>query len=141
MTSDITTKTHEGSVTMVISQYLRLSLRVTWRICLRGLIVLLLSAPTMLSYAEDSVPMAATAINPTLPGARAGMLTKAQGVMVLIDRTAYNLAAIALVEDRFGTPLSIQDLQCSDVQYRVQYWTAPELGPDQILQLIVSFPE
>jgi hypothetical protein len=85
--------------------------------------------------------MPATVINPTLPGARAGMLTKAQGAMVLIDRTAYNLAAIALVEDRFGTPLSIQDLQCSDVQYRVQYWTAPELGPDQIVQLIVSFPE
>ncbi len=85
--------------------------------------------------------MPATAINPTLPGARAGILTRAQGTMLFIDRTEYSLAPIALVEDRFGTPLSIQDLQCNDVQYRVQYWTAPILGHDQIVQLIVTFPE
>ena len=69
------------------------------------------------------------------------MLTVAQGTRLLIDRTAYTLAPIALVEDRFGTPLSIHDLQCSDAQCRVQYWTAPAFGPDQIVQLIVSFPE
>jgi hypothetical protein len=126
---------------MLISQYSRLSLRVTWRICLRGLIVLLLSAPTMLSYAKDSAPMPATVINPTLPGARAGILTKAQGTMLLIDRTEYSLAPVAAVEDRFGTPLSIQDLQCNEAQYRVRYWTVPHLGHDQILQLIVTFPE
>ena len=141
MTSDISTKTQVCGVTMRISQYKSLYLGVTLRFVLTGLSALLLSALTVPSYAMDSAPMPATAMNPTLPGARAGILTKAQGAMLVIDRTEYRLAAIALVQDRFGTPLSIQDLQCHDVQYRVQYWTAPDMGHDQVMQLIVSFPE
>jgi hypothetical protein len=141
MTADISTKTHECGGNMVMSDHPRLHLGVTMRFILTGLIVLLLSAPTLPSYANDSAPMPARAVNPTLPGARAGILTKAQGTMLLIDRTEYSLAPVAAVEDRFGTPLSIQDLQCNEAQYRVRYWTVPHLGHDQILQLIVTFPE
>jgi hypothetical protein len=100
-----------------------------------------LSTLTLPLNAQDSAPMAATAINPTLPGSRAGMLTVAQGTRLLIDRTTYSLAPIAVIEDRFGTPLSIHDLQCPEAQCRAQYWTMPAFGHDQIVQLIVSFPE
>jgi hypothetical protein len=111
------------------------------RLILTGITLVTLSTLTVPAYTQDSAPMPATAINPTLPGSKAGMLTKAQGTTLFIDRSTYTLAPIAHVEDRFGTPLSIQDLQCNDAQYRVQYWTAPELGHDQIVQLIVTFPE
>jgi hypothetical protein len=141
MTIEIATKTQVCGVTMEINQCKRLHLGVTLRFVLTGLSVLLLSTLTVPSYAMDSALMTALAINPTSPGARAGMLTRAQGTMLVIDRTEYRLAPIAVVEDRFGTPLSIQDLQCHDVEYRVRYWTAPDMGHDQIMQLIVSFPE
>jgi hypothetical protein len=141
MTSDISTKTQVCGVTMRINQCKRLYLGVPLRFVLTGLSVLLLSILTVPSYALDSAPMPGVAINPLLSGARAGILTKAQGAMLVIDRTEYRLAPIAVVQDRFGTPLSIQDLQCHDVQYRVQYWTVPDLGHDQVMQLIVSFPE
>ncbi len=52
MTSDISTKTHECGAIMVISHYPRLSLGVTMRFVLPGLIVLLLSTPTLPSYAQ-----------------------------------------------------------------------------------------
>jgi hypothetical protein len=103
--------------------------------------LLLVSTLTSPLYGKDSAPTTATAMNLTLPGSRAGMLTRAKGTMLLIDRTEYSLAPMALVEDKFGTPLSIQDLQCNDAKCRVQYWTAPDMGHDQILQMIVSFPE
>jgi hypothetical protein len=141
MTSDISTETQQSGGTMGMSCYSRRYLRVVWRLTLTGMTLVLLSTPTAPLYAKDSEPMTATAINPALPGSRVGILTRAQGTMLFIDRTAYNLAPIAHVQDRFGTPLSIQDLQCNDAQYRVQYWTAPELGHDQIVQLIVTFPE
>ena len=130
MRSDISTETQQSGGTMGMM-----------RLILTGMTLVILATLTVPVYAQDSEPIPAAAINPTLPGSRAGMLTKAQGTMLFIDRTTYTLAPIAHVEDRFGTPLSIQDLQCNDAQYRVQYWTAPELGHDQIVQLIVTFPE
>lgn len=141
MTTDISTKTQLCDVTIGISQGSRRSLHVAKRVVLVGIVAAIMSTLALPLYAKDSVPMIPAAINPTLPGVRVGTLTKAQGTTLFIDRTAYSLAQVAMVEDRFGTPLSIRDLQCNDVQYRVQYWTAPELGPDQILQLIVTFPE
>ena len=141
MSSDISTKTQECGVSISKRPYSRVYLGVKLRFIVTGLIVLLLPTVTAPSYAKDSAPMQVTAVNPALPGSRAGLLTRAQGTMLVIDRTTYSLAPSALLEDRFGTPLSIQDLQCNEAQCRVQYWTVPDLGPDQILQMIVSFPE
>ena len=107
MAVDIFTKTREGGVTIGISYYFILSLGVTLRFTLSGLIVLVLSSLTAPSYANDSVLCQR---QPLIQPCRAkGMLTNAQGAMLDIDRTAYLcLAAIALVEDKFGTPLSFR---------------------------------
>lgn len=102
------------------------------------LFVVILALP---SFANDFMPMTPTAINRGLPGSRTGVLTKAEGAMLHIDRTAYTLAPIALVEDKFGTPLTMKDIQCRDVEYAVQYWVATDHDHTQILQLIVTFPE
>ncbi len=141
MALDSSTKTQQSGVIIRMSCFSRGYTALTMRLVRTGITLGILSTLTLPVYAMDSEPVPAIAINRTLPGVRAGMLTRAQGTMLLIDRTAYHLAPMAQVEDRFGTPLSIHDLQCNDAQYRVQYWTAPEWGHDQIVQLIVIFPE
>jgi hypothetical protein len=95
----------------------------------------------MPSLAKELMLMAPTPINRALPGMRAGLLTQAQGSVLRIDRATFTLAPQALVEDKFGTPLMLQNLQWKDVEFDVQYWLAPDQGPNQIMQMIVSFPE
>jgi hypothetical protein len=93
------------------------------------------------SFAMDVAPIPLPAVNQALPGSRAGILTKAQGTILQIDRATYTLAPIALVEDRFGTALALKDIQCNDVEYSVRYWVATDQRQNQIVQMIVSFPE
>jgi hypothetical protein len=118
-----------------------ISLTLTWKLTLLVLILLVLATLAVQSFAMDSASMLTPGINHGLPGSRAGILTRAQGTMLHIDRVTYTLSPLALVEDRFGTALTLRDIQCNDVEYRVQYWMATDKAPNQIMQLVVSFPE
>lgn len=80
-------------------------------------------------------------IDRSLPGSRKGMLTKATGAILGIDRASYTLAAGALVEDKFGFPLPPHVYQADGVEYDVQYWLGTVSADRQITQLIITFPE
>jgi hypothetical protein len=103
------------------------------------LFVIILALPSF--AARDVMPMTPTAINRALPGSRTGVMTKAEGAMLHIDRATYTLTPFALVEDKFGTPLMIKDIQCRDVEYAVRYWVDSDHDRNHILQLVVTFPE
>lgn len=115
------------------------SLNLRWNLTLLSVIVLM--TLVLPSFAMDVAPIPIPGVNQALPGSRAGILTKAHGTILQIDRATYTLAPIALVEDRFGTALALNDIQCNDVEYSVRYWVTTDQGQNQILQMIVSFPE
>ena len=117
------------------------SLKLTWKVSLLLLILVVLVSLTLKSFAMDMTPMPTAVINHGLPGMRMGILTKAQGTMLHIDHATYTLAVTALVENKFGTALTLTDIQCHDVEYGVRYWVATDKGQNQILQMIVTFPE
>jgi hypothetical protein len=117
------------------------SVKLTRNVILVLLILLVLVIVALPSFAEDIVPMPSMVINRELPGSRTGVLTKALGAMLQIEHASYTLSPVALVEDRFGSPLTLKDIQCHDVEYKVQYWVAADHDRSQILQLIVTFPE
>jgi len=117
------------------------SMNVTRNVILVLLVLLFLGILALPSFGEDTMPMPSTIINRALPGTRTGILTKAEGATLQIDHVSYTLSPVALVEDKHLTPLTIKDIQCHDVEYKVQYWVATEHDHSQILQLIVTFPE
>ena len=117
------------------------SLKLTWKLSLLLLILVVLVSLTLKSFAMDVTPMPTGVINHGLPGMRVGILTKAQGTMLHIDHATYTLAPTALVENKFGTALTLMDIQCHDVEYGVRYWVATDKGQNQIVQMIVTFPE
>ena len=117
------------------------SVNVIRNVILVLLILLVLLIIALPSFAEDIMPMPSMVINRELPGSRTGVLTKAEGATLQIDHVSYTLSPVALVEDKHLTPLTIKDIQCHDVEYKVQYWVATEHDHSQILQLIVTFPE
>ena len=124
------------------TEYRRHTLSTAWQILLTLLIllyVLILALPAF--AATEAVSVMPSSINRALPGSRTGVLTSAQGPVLQINRDMYRLAPTALVEDKHGTALSVQDLKWQDVEFRVQYWTASELGPNHISHLIINFPE
>jgi hypothetical protein len=77
----------------------------------------------------------------TLPGSRTGMLTEAKGGAVLIDHTNYVLAPDALIEDRAGNQLQLQNLFWNDVELPVQYWLGTGGAQNLITQMIVTLAE
>jgi hypothetical protein len=104
-------------------------------------IILFLTSVILPSFAKDPLPVSSPAINRSLAGSRTGVLTKVQGVVFHIDRITYTLAPQALVEDKFGTPLAPNETEWNDVEFRVQYWLATDLGPNLIRQLIITLPQ
>ncbi len=80
-------------------------------------------------------------IDRSLPGSRKGLLMKAQGTTVWIDRGMYSLAPGALVESSPGDPLPASSLKWDGVEFEVQYWLGTGLADRQITQLIITFPE
>ena len=76
-----------------------------------------------------------------LPGSRKGLLIKAQGTTVWIDRAMYSLATGALVESNSGEPLPASSLKWDGVEFEVQYWLGTGSADRQITQLIITFPE
>ena len=117
------------------------SVNLTRNFILVLLILLLLVIVALPSFAEEIMPMPSTVINRALPGSRTGVLRNALGAVLQIEHASYTLSPVALVEDRFGSPLTLKDIQCQDVEYKVQYWVATDHDHSQILQLIVTFPE
>ena len=117
------------------------TLKLTWKLSLFLLVLVVFATLTAKSFAMDVTTMPTAVINHGLPGMRMGILTKAQGAMLHIDQAIYALAATALVENKFGTALTLQDIQCHDVEYRVRYWVATDKAQNQIVQMIVTFPE
>ena len=77
----------------------------------------------------------------SLPGKRTGVLTRAQNGIVSIDRTAYPLAADAVIQTKSGKPLEKKNLKLDDVQHHVDYWLGTDSADKQIVQLIIYFPE
>jgi hypothetical protein len=68
-------------------------------------------------------------------------MTRAHARTVLIDRDHHPLAPEILIEDRKGSPLTIETLQRfrwnSGIEIEVRYW-----GPaNMITQMIVTLPE
>jgi hypothetical protein len=141
MSPDLLTMTKDYPFPLPTSRERFISLTLTWKLSLLVLILLVLVTLAVRSFAMDSAPMLPLGINHDLPGSKAGILTKAQGAMLHIDRVVYALSPLALVEDRFGTPLTLTDIQSNDVEYRVLYWVATDRSQNQIVQLVVSFPE
>jgi hypothetical protein len=105
------------------------------------IIFLFLTSLILPSFAKDPLLSSSATINRSLSGSRTGVLTKSEGAVLHIDRMTYTLAPQALVEDKFGTPLTPNDTRWNDVEFRVQYWLAPDLGPNLIRQLIVTLPQ
>ncbi len=93
------------------------------------------------SPAPQVQPAQPAKIDRSLPGSRTGILTRAKGGTVWIDRASYALAPNALVEKKAGTPLQLQDYQWDGVAYNVQYWLGTGSADRQITQLIITFPE
>jgi hypothetical protein len=123
------------------TEYRRHTLSAFWNVLLMFLILLYVVILALPALAAEPTPFSPTSINRSMPGARTGILTNAQESVVQINRDMYRLAPMALVEDKHGTPLSVHDLKWQDVEFRVQYWTANELGPNYITQLVINFPE
>jgi len=80
-------------------------------------------------------------IDRSLPGSRKGLLMKAQGTTVWIDRAMYSLAPGALVESNSGEPLPASSLKWDGVEFEVQYWLGAGSADRQITKLIITFPE
>jgi hypothetical protein len=141
MSPDSLTMTQKYPFPLPTSRERFISLTLTWKLTLLVLILLVLATLAVQSFAMDSAAMLTPGINHDLPGSRAGVLTRAQGTMLHVDSVTYTLSPIAVVEDRFGTPLTLRDIQCNNVEYRVLYWVATDKATNQIVQLVVSFPE
>lgn len=82
-----------------------------------------------------------TKIDRSLPGSRLGQMTKAQRGTVVIDRTTYALAPQVLIEERSGMSLTPQDLQWWEGEFDVQYWIGTGELRNQIIQMIVAYPQ
>ena len=141
MALDLFPTTQDYPFPMPAQGYWGRSVNVTRNVILVLLVLLFLGILALPSIGEDTMPMPSTIINRALPGTRTGILTKAEGATLQIDNISYTLSPVALVEDKHLTPLTIKDIQCHDVEYKVQYWVATEHDHSQILQLIVTFPE
>ena len=141
MALDLFPTTQDYPSPMAAQGYRGRSANITRNVILVLLVLLLVLILALPSFADDIIPMPSTFINRTLPGSRTGILTKAEGAMLQIDHVSYTLSPVALVEDKFLTPLTIKDIQCHDVEYAVRYWIATDHDHSQILQLIVTFPE
>ena len=141
MALDLFPTTQDYPFPMPAQGYWGRSVNVTRNVILVLLVLLFLGILALPSIGEDTMPMPSTIINRALPGTRTGILTKAEGATLQIDHVSYTLSPVALVEDKHLTPLTIKDIQCHDVEYKVQYWVATEHDHSQILQLIVTFPE
>lgn len=131
----------DPSFSLPTRRYAGRSVNRLWNLSLMFLIVLVLLTLTLPPFVKDVLPTALMPINRSQPGSRIGVLTHAQGAILKIDRTTYTLVPLALIEDKFGTPLMLSDLTCNDVEFDVQYWLGTDFGPNHILQLVVSFPE
>jgi hypothetical protein len=105
------------------------------------LIVCLVSGFVPLATSKEQAVISIPMVNRSLPGSLTGILTKASLGAVRIDRSTYPLAPRALIEDKFGMPLMSQDLHWDDVEFDVRYWLGTEETRNQIIQMIVTFPE
>ena len=76
-----------------------------------------------------------------LPGMQKGVLTKAKGGTVWIDRTAYTFAADAVIENKSRRSFQVKDLKWDDVEYPVDYWLEAESSGKRITQMVIYFPE
>ena len=76
-----------------------------------------------------------------LEGKQKGVLTKAKGETVWIDRTAYPLAPDAAIQGTSGRTVRAIELKWDDVDYSVEYWLGTESTDKQIIQMIIYFPE
>jgi len=141
MALDLFPTTQDYPSPMAAQGYRGRSANVTRNVILVLLVLLFLVILALPSFADDIMPMPSTVINRALPGSRTGVMTKAEGAMLQIDHVSYTLSPMALVEDKFLTPLTIKDIQCHDVEYAVRYWVVTEHDHRQILQLIITFPE
>ena len=141
MSPDPFTMSRDCSVPMPANRERAGSLKRTWKLSLLLLTLVVLVTLTLTSFAMDGTPMPTAVINQGLPGMKMGILTTAQGTMLQIDHATYTLAPTALVEDKFGTALTLKQIQCRDAEYRVRYWVATDKSQNQILQLIITFPE
>ncbi len=141
MALDLFPTTQDYPAPMAVQGYSGHSVNVIRNIILVLLVLLFLVILVLPSFADDIMPMPSTVINRTLQGSRTGVLTRAEGAMLQIDHVSYTLSPVALVEDKHLTPLTIKDIQCHDVEYAVRYWVATDHDRNQILQLIVTFPE
>ena len=141
MALDLFPTTQDYPAPMAEHRHWERSANVTRNVLLVLLVLLFLVILALPSLADDIISMPSTVINRTLQGSRTGVLTKAEGARLQIDRVSYTLSPVALLEDKHLTPLTIKDIQCHDVEYAVQYWVATDHDRSQILQLIVTFPE
>jgi hypothetical protein len=105
------------------------------------LVVCFLPGFISMAWSKEQALVSISAVNRALSGSRTGVLTKASLGTVRIDRNTSPLAARALIEDKFGMPLMSQDLHWDDVEFDVRYWLGTDETRNQIIQMIVSFPE
>lgn len=79
-------------------------------------------------------------MDPDLPGMRTGVLTLAKNGIASIDRVTYTFAADAVIQGRSGRSFQVQELKLDGVEFRVDYWLAPDASR-QIVQMIIYWPQ
>ena len=93
------------------------------------------------SQAPQAQPTKPAKIDRSLPGSKKGVLTKAKGGTISIDRASYVLASDALVENQLGFPMELRDYRWDSVEYHVLYWLGAGPADRQITHLIITLPE
>lgn len=80
-------------------------------------------------------------VDRSIPGSSTGILLMAKEGKVQIDRATYPLAAGVLIEDHKGQSLSVTDLHYEGGAPEVQFWLGTDNTRNQIVQIVVTFPQ
>lgn len=91
-------------------------------------------------WAQGLPPTLAT-VDRSRSGSHTGVLTRARGRTVQIDKNIYPLATAILIEDRKGMPISLEELRGfswnTGLEVMITYWSSL----NEVTQIIVTLPE
>jgi len=93
------------------------------------------------SPALEVQPTQPAKIDRSMHGSKKGILTKAKGGTVWIDRASFVLAPDAVVENQLGFPMELRNYRWDGVEYHVLYWLGTGQADRQITHMIISLPE
>ncbi|HEY3198292.1 MAG TPA: hypothetical protein VGJ57_09780 [Nitrospirales bacterium] len=81
-------------------------------------------------------------LDPTLPGARSGVLQQTVNGVARIDGVTYPLAKGAMIQSSKGNQMLSKSLEQMKGQHLdVQYWLGTDVNKGQIVQMVITFPK